>query len=353
MTTPLHKPYLNEEEEQKVLETLRSGKISQSVGKVEKFERKIRDFLEVNHGTSTDSGTAALRISLEALGVEDGDEVIIPGLTFGATALAVKQLGAKPIPVDIEEERLGINPDELREAITPDTAAVLVVHLLGIPAKMNKIMEVAEENNIPVIEDSAQAFGSSLKGQKTGTIADIGVFSFSWNKNITTGKGGFICTDDPELGEKIETLVRNGAKNERKFRSKGFNYRMDSTRAAIGLAQLTKYDEIRRKKEAVFEKYHESLREVEEVKTKELFSSDPWTFTVFTEKRDDIRKVLEEHEIESRAFYPPVTDLGCVNPSKSLPVSRKYSKTGLMLPSYVGLEHKDIEKIVSIIDEYF
>lgn len=349
MVVPVFEPQLGKDEEKQLKEAIRSGRISSSSRKTERFENKVKSFLDAETGFATDSGTAALYTALKAVGVSKGDKVVVPGLTFGATALAVRQVGAEPVLVDIEEERMCIDPMDLEDNLDSDVSAIIVVHLFGKPAEMDEIMEIALEKNIPVIEDSAQAFGSEYMGEKTGTIGDIGIFSFSWNKTLTTGKGGFVATDKSRYSDKIEELVCNGTVDGKKFSNTGYNHRLDSIRASIGLAQLDRYSEIRDRKNRLREYYEEELSSIgigfmEEFENEEL---SPWALYILTDKRDKVANSLKKQDIDSRKFYPPLNELGIVSSERELEAAEKISRKGLILPSSEGVAGK--EKVVKAV----
>ncbi len=229
--------------------------------KVDEFEKKFAKYSEVKYALGTSSGTAALRIALAALGIKDGDEVIIPAFTFIATAEAIIESGAKPVAVEIDKS-LNIDPDDFESKITEKTKVVIPVHMLGAPAKMDRIMEIAKKYRIRVLEDAAQACGSSFKGKKVGTIGDIGVYSFDYVKTITTGEGGMLVTNDEDLylkassfhdhGHEHRTDVPRGKDTKRGY---GFNFRMSELQGAIGIVQLERLDyvisEQRKNKEAI------------------------------------------------------------------------------------------------------
>lgn len=346
MTIPVYKPYLDRDEERKASSVIDSGWLSCEGEQTEIFEERIRKFLEVDYGLATDSGTAALHTALEAVGVE-GKKVIVPGLTFGATVQAVKQAGGKPVIVDIEEENLSIDPKNLEQEIENDVAAVVVVHLFGRIGDMNQIKKIAGSADAKVVEDAAQAFGSSYKDLKAGTLGDIAAFSFSWNKTITTGKGGFVATDDPEMGSEIDSLVRNGTEDNRKFSSRGFNYRLDSIRASIGNSQMDKFNEISQRKREIFDRYSRNLSKAEGIETPEIDeNTEAWAYHVLTDNRDKIREKLEEEGVATRDTYRPLTDLGIVRSEKELPVTQKISEKGLMLPSHPGLTDEEVDHII-------
>ncbi|MEM4678904.1 MAG: DegT/DnrJ/EryC1/StrS family aminotransferase, partial [Candidatus Jordarchaeales archaeon] len=203
---PINKPILGKEEEDNVVRVLRSGILTGrgvDGGMVSEFEKLFAQFLGVKHAVAVSSGTAALHASLISLGVGPGDEVIVPSFTFSATANVVLHVGAKPVFVDIDLDTYTMDPNEVRRALTPKTKAIIPVHLYGHPADMKPIMELAEDNNVYVIEDCAQAHGAEYEGVKVGGIGHLGCFSFYPTKIITTGEGGMVTTNSEELAEKI------------------------------------------------------------------------------------------------------------------------------------------------------
>ena len=351
MSIPVYKPYLGEEEKEKLNAVVESGWLSSEGEETEEFERRLREFLDVEHGIATDSGTAALHAALEAVSVE-GKKVIVPGLTFGATAEAVLQAGGKPAVVDIEEENLSIDPEELEKCIDSEVAAVVIVHMFGRIGDIERVKEISEKNGAKVVEDAAQAFGSSYNDQMAGTLGDIGAFSFSWNKTITTGKGGFVATDDEELGEKIESFVTNGSVEGRKFNARGFNYRLDSIRASIGNSQLDRFEEISERKREIFDRYKRELSGLKGIEAPDIHEeTETWAYHLTVENKKSLREKLEEEGIDTRDSYTPLTELGIVQSEKELPVTRRISEKGLMLPSYPGLKDDQVDEVVNKIQD--
>lgn len=346
VSIPVYKPYLGKEEKENLNAVVESGWLSSEGEETEGFERRLREFLDVEHGIATDSGTAALHAALEAVGVE-GKKVIVPGLTFGATAEAVVQAGGKPVVVDIEEETLSIDPEELEKCINSDVAAVVIAHMFGRIGDIEKVKEIAEKYGAKVVEDAAQAFGSCYKDQMAGTLGDVGAFSFSWNKTITTGKGGFVTTEDDELWEKIELFVTNGSVQGQKFNTRGFNYRLESVRASIGNSQLDRFEEISERKRKIFERYSRELSKPEGIEAPDIDEkTEAWAYHIITEDKESLREKLEEEGIETRDSYTPLTELGIVRSEKNLPVTRRISEKGLILPSSPGLKDKEVEQII-------
>jgi len=355
MRIPLYKPFLDEEEKKNISSVIESGWLSSKGEAVQNFERKLENFLEVRKAIATDSGTSALHSALKVVGVEEGDEVIVPGFTFGATAMAVKQAEARVVPIDVEKETFGIDPDKLESKISRDTAAVIVAHLFGQPSKIEQIVNISEKYDVPVIEDAAQAFGSEYRGSKLGTFGDIGAFSFSWNKTITTGKGGAIVTQDEELASCIETFTCQGKLNGRKFEAgAGCNYRMDSLRASIGISQMEKYSEILYSREKVVKNYRDEL---EEIKNLEFMSCPenakivPWAFYILSDSRDRILEELQNVGITAECFYKPINEHGSFKSFKDLPVSKKLSEKGLVLPTYPEMTEKQVRKVSKVIEQ--
>jgi dTDP-4-amino-4,6-dideoxygalactose transaminase len=247
-------PLIGEEEVNAVSEVVRSGKLSMfdldflGGEKVRTFEENFACYHGVRFGISVNSGTAALHVALAALQIGPGDEVIVPPYTFTATATSVLMNNAVPVFTDVCLATANLDPEKLEEAITPRTRAIIPVHLLGHPAEMDTIIEIAKAHNLFVIEDCAQSPGAEYKGKKTGTFGDLGAFSFQRTKNMTTGEGGMIITDDKQLAHRCR-LVRNhgeafsmGQKREYLANVLGWNYRMTEMEAAIGIEQLKKLD---------------------------------------------------------------------------------------------------------------
>lgn len=261
------------EEEFAVLEVLRSRWLS--MGEVTKqFEREFSDFIEVKHAIAVTNATAALHLAGVAVGLGAGDEVILPSLTFVATANAIRYTGATPVFADIESpDRLNISPSNIESLITEKTRAIMVMHYAGFACDMVAITEIARRHNLVVLEDSAHAIGSTLNGRKLGTIGRIGCFSFFSNKNMTTGEGGMLATDDDELAERLRILRSHGMTSLSWDRHKGhastydvvdlgYNYRIDEMRSALGRVQLRKLPASNKRRGELTTLYRELLLEI-------------------------------------------------------------------------------------------
>lgn len=236
-------PIIEEEEIEAVVEVLKSKRLSLLSGKrVKKFEKEFASYIGTKDAIAVNSGTAALHVALSALGVGPGDEVIVPPFTFIATASAVLHQNAIPIFADIDPQTYCINPEEMEKAITPKTKGVIPVHLFGHPADMDWISEIAAKHNLFVIEDACQAHGAEYKGKRVGSIGNFGCFSFFESKNMMTGEGGMITTNDPELAAAARLVRHHGEPSWYVYDRLGYNYRMAEIEGALGSVQLKKLD---------------------------------------------------------------------------------------------------------------
>ncbi len=241
------KPFVDEEEVQAVREVLLSGRYV-SGPKVEEFEKKFADYIGVKHAVAVNSGTAALHVALASLGIGPGDEVIVPPLTFFSTVSAVLHQNAIPVFADIDLESFCLDPSDFEDKITENTKAVIPVHIFGNAAEMDEILRIADEYNVKVVEDCAQAHGTEYKGKKVGSIGDAGCFSFYATKHMTTGEGGMITTDSDEIAEKAKIIRNHGMVGRDQHVMLGYNYRMSEINAAIGLVQLKKLEKLNEKR---------------------------------------------------------------------------------------------------------
>ena len=358
---PISQPSIGNKEIEYVTDAVKSGWVS-SLGKyIDEFERKFAEFCETKYALSISNGTTALHLALVALGIKEGDEVIIPDLTFIATANAVKYTGAKAITVDIEEDTLCINPKEIEKAITLNTKAIIAVHLYGHPANMQEINKIAKKYNLFVIEDAAEAHGAEIHGKRVGSFGDIGVFSFYGNKIMTSGEGGMITTNNKKLYEKMKYLRDHAMSKEKRYwhTKIGYNYRMTNLQAALGVAQLERIEELLKKKREIFEWYREYLKDIPNIKLnfqKYGFKNVYWMICLevigYDEaKRDSLMKKLKDKGIDSRPFFYPISSMPMYEKADT-PITYKVYQRGINLPSYYELTKKDVEYITNILKEY-
>lgn len=341
----LAKPHITEEAIEKVAEVLRSGNLVQ--GKyVKQFEQGLEKYLNVKHAVVVSSGTAALHLSMLALGVGPGDEVIVPAFTYPATANVVEIVGATPILVDITLDDFCIDVSKIEESITDKTKAIIPVHEFGQAADMDPIMAIAKQYNLKIVEDAACALGTEFNNKKTGTFGDLGCFSFHPRKAITTGEGGVIVTNNDELAVKVKSLRNHGIQiidGKMDFSAAGLNYRMTDFQGVLGLEQL-KYleDDIKHRIELANE-YNQQLANIEWIRTPALFQNRRMVYQTYhilvDEKidRDALMAHLKENKIEVNygaqalncvRFYREKYGLTSENNSKA---TKAFSK-GIALP---------------------
>ncbi|MEM5829233.1 MAG: DegT/DnrJ/EryC1/StrS family aminotransferase [Candidatus Aenigmatarchaeota archaeon] len=352
-------PIISEEEIEAVKEVLKSGMLAQGP-KVKEFEEKIAEYIGVKYAVATSSGTTALHTALLAVGIKPGDEVITTPFTFVATANSILYCGARPVFVDVDEKTFNIDPTKIEEKITDKTKAILPVHLYGHPADVKSLTEICEDNDLILVEDAAQALGAEFDGKKVGSFGDCAIFSFYPTKNITTGEGGMVVTNDEKIAEKCRKIRSHGEYQRYFVDSLGYNYRMTDIAAAIGLAQFNKLEILNAKRIENAKFLIEQLKNIEEVETpfiaenvKHVFHQ----FTIKTKKRDELKEFLEKREIQTAVYYPlPIhkqkfyQQLGYKD---SLPVAEKLSKEVLSLPVHPSLTKRDLDLIVNSIKEFF
>jgi len=269
---PISSPDLSGNELKYLTDAFKSTWISSSGEFINRFEQNFARYCECSHGVAVANGTVAIHLALVTLGIKCGDEVIVPDLTFAATINAVLHANATPVIVDIEKDSWCISPTEIKKAISPKTKAIIPVHLYGQPCDMEKIMEIAKENNLYVIEDCAEAHGANFKDRKVGSFGDISCFSFFGNKVITTGEGGMCVTNNQKLDNKMRELRDHGMSKTKKYwhNYPGFNYRMTNLQAAIGVAQLERIEEILANRNKIELKYREVLINCENIEFQKI-----------------------------------------------------------------------------------
>lgn len=361
---PVAAPVLNGNEKAYVMDCMDSSWISSCGKYVEKFETAFAQFCGTRHAVSCCNGTAALHLALLALGVGPGDEVIVPTLTFVATANAVTYCGATPVFVDAEPETWTINPSLIEAKITPRTKGIIAVHLYGHPAEMESINAVARRHRLFVVEDAAQAHGAEHQGRRVGSLGDVACFSFYGNKIIATGEGGMVLTDDDALLRRIAQLRGQGMDFEMRywFPIVGYNYRMMNLPAAIGLAQLERADWHLQRRREIASWYQEILRGFPGVfwqAEKEWAKHAHWLFTIILDdgiaiERDEVMRRLEAQGIETRPVFYPMHTLPPYrekSEGEAYPVAEKIAQRGINLPTWAGLERSDIVDICESLRE--
>jgi perosamine synthetase len=355
---PVAAPVLAGREKEYVADCMESGWVSSAGKYVELFEAEFAKFCGVRHAVSCCNGTAALHLSLAALGVGPGDEVIVPTLTFVATANAVTYCGARPVFVDSEPETWNLDPAQVASKITPRTKGVIAVHLYGNPADMDALRGLASRHGLFLLEDAAEAHGALHRGRPAGSLGDVAAFSFYGNKIIATGEGGMVTTDDDALAARARLLRGQGMDPERRywFPVVGYNYRMMNIPAAIGLAQLERAGWHTSRRREVADAYARLLggdAGLVRQSAREWARHAYWMFTVVlsdagAHARDRLMARLHEEGVETRPVFYPVHSLPPYRDAargEEFPVAERLARGGLSLPTWAGLSGDDLSYV--------
>jgi perosamine synthetase len=368
---PVCEPYLNGRELEYVTDAVRTGWISSSGKYVTAFEEKFAAYCGVAHGVAVCNGTIALHLALLALGVGKGDEVILPTFTMIASAFAVCYTGAKPVFVDADPDTWNIDVTKIEEKITPRTKVIMPVHIFGKMCEMDAIRALAEKYGLMVLEDAAEAHGAEYHGRKAGACSEVSAFSFFANKNITTGEGGMVLTDNKAFFDRARYFKNvcfplDGPRNYR-HDDIGYNYRMSNVVAAIGLAQVEKADEYRAMRIRNHQRYRKFLSDVPGIR----FQAPPapdcvdvcWMNTIVVDPavyghgKDDLIAHLKEQGIDTRLLFTgmhrqkAMRDFGC-DCSGDYPVCDWLTENGFYLPSGSNLQEAQIERICDVIRKF-
>ena len=355
----ISKPHLGQKEKDNVLEVLDSGIIAQG-SKVKEFEEKFSNLCGTKFAAALNSGTAAIHTALNALNIKEGDEVITTPFSFIATASPIIMQKAKPVFVDIDSNTFNIDPNKVKEKITDKTKAIIAVDLYGQIYDTSTLNPIAKEHNIPIIEDACQAHGAELGGKKAGSVADIGCFSFYATKNMTTGEGGMVTTNSEDLIESTLMFRNHGQSKRYEYHNIGYNYRMTDIAAAIGLAQLEKFQDLTNKRIENANKLTSQLKQLDLIQTpvvkegaKHVFHQ--YTIKVKDNKRDGLAEHLKNNDVGSNIYYPKPLHLFLKNlgyKEGDFPVTEALSKEVLSLPVHPSLTEEDINKIITSIQGF-
>lgn len=354
---PLYRPWLGGREKEYVMDCIDTTWISSKGKYIGLFESAFADYVGSPHAASVCNGTVALHLALLALGIGEGDEVIVPTFTYVASVNAITYTGAKPVFCDSLLDTWQMDPADVERKITNRTRAIMAVHLYGHPCDMERISKLAQKNNLYIIEDCAEALGSRYKGQHVGTFGDVASFSFFGNKTITTGEGGIVLTSDASIDQRVRKLKGQGLSDAREYWHDvvGYNYRMTNICAAIGLAQVERVNDILERKLWIASLYADKL------KTLPVTFHQPvgdvvhsyWICSILTKGvdiRDATRKALANAGVETRPLFPPI-HLMPIYQGKTgdFPIAEDISSCGFNLPSYPELTESDIDYIVEVI----
>jgi len=361
-------PDLQGREEEYVVQAVRSTWISSTGEFINRFEKDFSVMAGTSQTVAVCNGTVALHLALLALDVRPGDEVLVPSLTYIATANAVRYVGAEPVFVDVDHETWCIDPKLLEASITRKTKGIIAVDLYGHPADMDAINRIAAVHGLWVVEDAAEAHTALYKGRPTGGLAKIGSFSFFGNKIFTCGEGGALTLNDPDLTLRIRTLRGQGMDPDRRYflPVTGYNFRLTNVACAILCAQIERKDEILAKRRKVFDGYRKRLSNIPGIGFQPVAPwavPAPWLFcltvdpVVYGHSRDQLMAYLKENGVDSRPFFIPLHTLPpfrheSLQRKEMLPVTERLAGTGFNLPTHAGLTESDLDYICAIIREF-
>jgi len=354
---PVFEPSLLGNEQKYLMSCLKSNWISSKGPYISEFEKIFENLHEGYKALAVSSGTTALHLSLIAQGIGQGDEVIVPNLTFAASINTIIHAGATPVIVDVNQENWTINPSDIKEVISKKTKAIMPVHLFGHSCEMDSIVEIAKDNNLKIVEDCAEAIGTKYKGKRVGTFGDSSAFSFFGNKTITTGEGGMVLFNNEECYEKAKILRDHGMSTSKRYWHEivGYNYRMTNMQAAIGVAQMERLEAIITKKRKIAANYKNNLSELKSIllPTEEKWCYHTyWAYGVLIKDKNldvvELEQKLKKNGVEIRPFFSPLSEqppYQSYKKCKSLKNSILLAKKGFCLPSSANLNDRLLEKV--------
>lgn len=363
---PIMQPSLGGNELKYVIDCVQTGWISSQGAYVKQFEKKFEEYTGAQYALAVSNGTTALHLALVSLGIGPGDEVIVPDFTFAASINAVLYTGANPVLVDVDMETWTIDVDSLQAAITPNTKAIMPVHIYGHPCDMDSIMQIANQNNLYVIEDCAEALGSLYKGKPVGTFGHVSAFSFFGNKTITTGEGGMLIFNEKAIYDHATVLRDHGMSKQKRYWHDyiGYNYRMTNLQAAIGVAQMERIAEIVDTKYKIAKHYNSALSKLSGLQLhgeKGMVRNSYWLYTILVKPgfgfdRDELIDRLAKNGIETRPAFYPLHEMPLYaqfRGNRKLSNSKFISDNGLSLPSYVDLKEEELINIIKSLEAAF
>ena len=365
---PLFKMYWDSEDITQVTDVLRAGRNWALGPQIPAFETMISEYIGTRYCLTFNSGTSALHAALLAYGIGPGDEVIVPSFTFIATANAPKFVGAVPVFADIEDRTFGLDPADVEEKITPRTKAIIPVHYGGTPCQIRELKRIADDHGLIMIEDAAEAFGAQLNDRMVGTFGDSAIMSFCQNKIIATGEGGAIVTDNRDLFEKMKLIRSHGRPDTVDYFSTtevldyislGYNFRMSTMTAALGIAQLKKVEQIIAKRRSDAEYLQKKLRLIPGISVPD---DDPERFSVYqlfsiaAKKRDGLIKYLTSKGIMTKIYFTPVHKThyyqNVLGYTCSLPVTESVANEIISLPFFPGISKDEMDCVIQAIEEF-
>lgn len=364
---PVNEPLLNGNEKKYLNECIDTGWISSEGPFIKKFEQEMATYVGRKHAIAVTNGTAALEMAVIALGLGEGDEVIMPSFTIISCGQALVKAGVKPILIDSEFDTFNMKVENIEANISAKTKAIMIVHIYGLPVDMDPVLEIAKKYNLKIIEDAAEMHGQTYKGKKCGSFGDISIFSFYPNKHITTGEGGMIMTDDEFIAKRCESLRNLCFNNQKRFvhEELGWNLRMTNIQAALGVAQLERIDEFVAKKRWIGQMYQELLKDIDSailpMTKKEFADNIYWVFPIvlkdhYSKNAEQVMKELGAKGIGTRPFFYPMHKQPVFNRmglflNDDLPNSEKLHERGFYIPSGMAITQEQIEEVAKSLHE--
>jgi perosamine synthetase len=354
------RPWFGEEEKKAVCDYMDEDGFITEFKHTEEFEQMIANYTGAKHCIVVNNGTISLTLAAMACGVQAGDEVIVPNYTMIATPNSIKMFGATPVFVDVERETLCLDIEKVKQAITSKTKAIMLVSANGRYPKagIDAFSTLAEKHNLKLIEDSAQSLGSRYPdGRHIGAVGDVGSFSFSAPKIISTGQGGCVITNDDAISTKLRRLKDFGRSDGGNdiHDEIGFNFKFTELQACIGIEQMKKLSERVERKKDILKRYHAALDSISEVQffDQDLKCTTPWFIDVFVENRHELQSYLKEQGIGTRVMYPPINKQKAYSYAGEFPISDSIGESGLWLPSACQLTDQEIDRICMAISAFY
>lgn len=369
---PLYKIFTDDEDVNLITKIIKRGNSWALGPEIEEFENELANYVGVDYCATLNSGTSALHACFLAYGLGNSDEIIVPSFSFISTANSVLFVGAKPIFADIEEETFGLDPDSIQSKINSNTKALVPMDYGGLPCKIFEINEIAKQKNIPVIEDAAESLGSKIHDSKIGSISDSSIFSFCGNKVLTTGEGGAVVTNSKDIYDKIKIIRSHGRidtknyfqnESESDYLQLGYNWRMSTLTATLGLTQLKKLDKliVMRKKNA--KHISSKLEKFKQIKFPSIPSGYDHIYQMFTIRlenqtlRDNLHEFLTKKQIFSKVYFSPIHKTKFYqrldNKIEKLPLTEKIASEVLTLPLYPNMDSEELNYLTESMAEFF
>jgi dTDP-4-amino-4,6-dideoxygalactose transaminase len=354
VTVPIAAPEVSDAAKEAVMEVLDSGMIADGEH-VRQFESEFAEYVGTEHAIATSSGTTALHAMFEAAGIGEGDAVVTTPFSFVSSANAIKHAGGETVFADVNPETFNLDPEAVRRVLErqDDISAIMPVHLYGLPADMDAFRELAEEFDLQLFEDAAQAHGATYAGEKVGSIGDAGAFSFYPTKNMTTGEGGMITTDDDEIAERARKVINHGRSGAYEHEFVGYNYRMTNIQAVIGLDQLRRLPEWVETRRANAEELTQRFEDAANVETPIVPAGRTHAFHQYTVRaadRTELKSGLESGDVGYGVYYPTtIPDQPAYERNPDIPVARRLAETVLSLPVHPQIGDEEIKAVVDAV----